>query len=102
MRSSRGSGLAGLAAIALGLASLGGSIAAVGESAARASSAARDLGNALAARAPGTDQALRAQWLAVRGSRGSGYPTPGWSVREGQRRARKARNVRRNRRSHRG
>ena len=50
---------------------------------------------------PAAVQAKRAQWLAVRASQGMrGHQ--GWSVRQGQRMARKARNVARNRRAHRG
>lgn len=48
-------------------------------------------------------QALKAAWASLRSTRRPpGYPRRGWSVRQGQRMARKARNVARNRRAHRG
>lgn len=49
-------------------------------------------------------QHLMTNWgnLTWRSRRPPGYPRGGWSVRQGQRMARKARNVARNRRAHRG
>lgn len=50
---------------------------------------------------PASVQVKRAQWLDVRRT-ATRYGGEGWSVRQGQRMARKARNVARNRRAHRG
>lgn len=51
--------------------------------------------------APRGDAASRFSWNFLRHTTRR-YPRPGWSVRQGQRMAKKARNVARNRRNHRG
>lgn len=103
----QGSGLAA-AAIMAAIMGAGGGIVTVSAEATQAftrlNTQARERGQermAVFRALPAPVAAQRSQWLAIRRTRQS-FGGGGWSVRQGQRMARKARNVQANRRAHRG
>lgn len=103
---------ASLAALALGLAAgalPGGNVVvgtpeAVAKTQAQVKAGQQATPNPVPLRYPtlGTNAVAPANWLRTRHTRRRRYPAPGWSVAEDRRRAKKARNVKRNRRAQRG
>lgn len=104
----QGSGLAAAAALMAAFMGAGGGVISAspeaGQVFAKLNTQARERGQermAFIRAMPANAAAQRSQWLAIRRTRQS-FGGGGWTVRHGQRLARKARNVQANRRAHRG
>lgn len=104
MRSSRSSrsGLLAAAAFAMGLAPSTPTFGPVDGTTASSTTEQTRPTKSTSPSVAGVDRVVNAIFGRIGAGSRPRYPRPGWSVAEGKRRARKARNVARNRRAHRG